>query len=336
MNILYTLSGFGFGHAVRSRVVIETLRKWGHFVKIATYGQGVAYLKRFFPDEIVEIKGLKHYFLKDRLFGLGTFLRGIQSTPSILLKNLPILRKIIKNFNIDVIFNDFEPTSRWLARIVDLPLVTIDNQFLSHLCKLDIPLKFLTEYFTINSLINLLYPWGDWRFIVSFNPKLTPVKKRYSPNTFVVPPILRKEIFELKPKKEDFILVYQTAPIYKKKLFKIFRNLKEKFICYNLGKPSITRNIILKNFSEEELKKHNGGIIVCPINTSKIIEDVGCGVRRFIILKQYDLPSPFSHDMLLTGYSDIVLMEDKKALLKSLYDEVISRVRASGIILSEN
>ncbi|MEM1575344.1 MAG: phosphoglucosamine mutase [Nitrososphaerota archaeon] len=27
-------------------------------------------------------------------------------------------------------------------------------------------------------------------------------------------------------------------------------------------------------FSEEELKKHNGGIIVCPINTSKIIEDV--------------------------------------------------------------
>jgi uncharacterized protein (TIGR00661 family) len=252
MNILYTLSGFGFGHAVRSRVVIENLKKWGHFVKIATYGQGVTYLKRFFPDEIVEIKGLKHYFLKDRLFGLGTFFKGIQNIPSILFENLPILKKIIKNFNIDVIFNDFEPTSRWLARIVDLPLVTIDNQFLSHLCKLDIPPKFLTEYFTINTLINFLYPWGDWRFVVSFNPKLTPVKKRYSPNTFVVPPILRKEIFELKPKKEDFILVYQTAPIYKKKLFKIFRNFKEKFICYNLGKPSITKNIILKNFSEEE------------------------------------------------------------------------------------
>ena len=71
-------------------------------------------------------------------------------------------------------------------------------------------------------------------------------------------------------------------------------------------------------------------------NATKIIEDVENGVRRFIILKQYDLPSPFSHDMLLTGYSDIVLMEDKKALLKSLYDEVIARVRASGIILSEN
>jgi ATP-dependent Lhr-like helicase len=71
-------------------------------------------------------------------------------------------------------------------------------------------------------------------------------------------------------------------------------------------------------------------------NATKIIEDVESGVRRFIILKQYDLPSPFSHDMLLTGYSDIVLMEDKKALLKSLYDEVIARVRASGIILSEN
>ncbi|MEM1986578.1 MAG: ATP-dependent helicase [Nitrososphaeria archaeon] len=70
-------------------------------------------------------------------------------------------------------------------------------------------------------------------------------------------------------------------------------------------------------------------------NATKVIEDIEKGVRKFIILKPYDLPSPFSHDMLLTGYSDIVLMEDKKALLRDLYDEVISRIRASGITLTE-
>jgi len=70
-------------------------------------------------------------------------------------------------------------------------------------------------------------------------------------------------------------------------------------------------------------------------NAAKIIEDLENGVRRFIVLKPYDLPSPFSHDMLLAGYSDIVLMEDKKALLKSLYDEVISRIRVSGIASAE-
>jgi len=252
MNILYTLSGFGFGHSVRSRAVIEILKKRGHFVKIATYGQSITYLKRFFPNDIVEIKGLKHYFLAGRLFGMGTILKALENIPLILSKNFPILRKIIKNFEINVVFNDFEPSARWLARAMDIPLVTIDNQFISHVCKLNIPLKFLTEYFAINATINFLYPWGDWRFITSFVPELTPVRKQYAPNTFIVPSILRKEIFELKPKKEDFVLVYQTAPIYKKSLFKVFRKMKENFICYNLGRPSKTRNIILKNFSEKE------------------------------------------------------------------------------------
>ncbi|MFN3301655.1 MAG: glycosyltransferase family protein [Patescibacteria group bacterium] len=252
MNILYVLSGFGFGHAVRSRVVIEELKKLGHFVKIATYGQSIDYLKKFFPNDIVEIKGLKHSFLLDRLFATGTILKALKDFPTIINKNFPLLRKIIKNFQIDVVFNDFEPSSRWLARAMGIPLVTIDNQFLSYLCKLDVPLKFFPERFSINMLINFLYPWGDWRFVTSFVPELTPIKKHYAPNTFIVPPILRKEIFELKPKKEDFILVYQTAPIYKKRLFKVFLELKENFVCYNLGKPSRTRNIILKNFSEKE------------------------------------------------------------------------------------
>lgn len=252
MNILYTLSGFGFGHAVRSRVVIEELRKLGHSVKIATYGQGVDYLKRFFSDEIIEIKGLKQSYLAGRLFASGTFLKGVKDLPSLIGKNFSLFKKIIKNFRIDVVFNDFEPSFRWFSRIAGIPLVTIDNQFLSHLCKIDVPSKFFTEFFTINTLISFFYPWGDWRFITSFAPELTPVKKIYAPNTFIIPPILREKIFELKPKYEDFILVYQTVPIYKKELLKIFRRLKEKFICYNLGKPSQTRNIILKNFSEDE------------------------------------------------------------------------------------
>lgn len=252
MNILYTLSGFGFGHAVRSRVVIERLKKMGHFVKIATSGQGIEYLKKFFPNEVIEIKGLKHYFLGGHISITGTFLKGLQTSPIILGKNFPLLRKIVKNFQIQVIFNDFELSGRWLARIMNIPLVTIENQLLSHLCRLEVPSKFLPEYLVINGMISGFYPWGDWRFIPSFAPELTPPKKRYSPNTFVVPPILRKEIFELQPKKEDFILVYQTAPIYKKELFRVFRKSKENFVCYNLGKPSKTRNIILKNFSEKE------------------------------------------------------------------------------------
>jgi len=64
-------------------------------------------------------------------------------------------------------------------------------------------------------------------------------------------------------------------------------------------------------------------------NAVKVIDDVEHDRRKYIFLPQCDLPSPFSHDMLLTGYSDMVLMEDKKALLRALYDEVVSRIRGA-------
>jgi ATP-dependent Lhr-like helicase len=59
----------------------------------------------------------------------------------------------------------------------------------------------------------------------------------------------------------------------------------------------------------------------------EVLGDVAAGRRRFIIAPTSDLPSPFTHDLILLGYSDIVLMEDKKALLEALYDSVMKRIK---------
>ena len=59
----------------------------------------------------------------------------------------------------------------------------------------------------------------------------------------------------------------------------------------------------------------------------KILVDVEMGRRRFLVCPRSDMPSPFTHDLILLGYSDVVLMADKKALLESLYDNVMKRVR---------
>ncbi len=252
MNILYTLSGQGFGHAIRSKTVIEFLKKRGHLVKIATYGQSLGLMKKWFPDDVIGIKGYRHYFLAGRIFVTGLIIKFLQSLPLFISKNFSLFKKIVQNFQINLVISDFEPFSRWFARALDIPLITIDNQLISQLCRIKFPLKYFPEFIGIRTL-EFFYPLGDYRFITSFNLKLTPVRKIFHPNTFVVPPILRKEIFELQSKKENFVLVYQTAPIYKKKLFKIFREKpEEKFVCYNLGLPSQTRNIILKKFSEKE------------------------------------------------------------------------------------
>lgn len=64
------------------------------------------------------------------------------------------------------------------------------------------------------------------------------------------------------------------------------------------------------------------------INTAiSILKDIEEKRRRFVILQRFDLPSPFSHDLIVAGYSDIVLMHDKKELLEMLHKMVISRIK---------
>jgi len=67
---------------------------------------------------------------------------------------------------------------------------------------------------------------------------------------------------------------------------------------------------------------------VMDVKTAEeVLGDIAAGRRRFIVAPTSDLPSPFTHDLILLGYSDIVLMEDKKALLEALYDSVMRRIK---------
>ncbi len=65
------------------------------------------------------------------------------------------------------------------------------------------------------------------------------------------------------------------------------------------------------------------------INTAiDILKDIKDDKRRFVILREFDLPSPFSHDLIVMGYSDVVLMHDRKELLEALHDMVMSRIKS--------
>lgn len=65
-------------------------------------------------------------------------------------------------------------------------------------------------------------------------------------------------------------------------------------------------------------------------NAERILGDIERGERRWILLPKYDLPSPFAHRLLLRGMQDVVLMEDRKHLLRDLYEQVLERIRGHG------
>jgi ATP-dependent Lhr-like helicase len=62
-------------------------------------------------------------------------------------------------------------------------------------------------------------------------------------------------------------------------------------------------------------------------SAESVLKDVENGTRKFILTKKLDVASPFTHELLVSGYTDVVLMEDKRVLLNSLYRSVMKRLR---------
>jgi ATP-dependent Lhr-like helicase len=62
-----------------------------------------------------------------------------------------------------------------------------------------------------------------------------------------------------------------------------------------------------------------------------VLDEVEQGKRKFVVCNESDVPSPFSHDLIVMGYTDVVLMHDRKELLESLHDMVMKRIKGEEI-----
>ncbi len=61
-------------------------------------------------------------------------------------------------------------------------------------------------------------------------------------------------------------------------------------------------------------------------NAKKVLEEIERGKIRVDVLNYSDTPSIFAHSIILVGISDIVLMEDRSALLKELHMKLLERI----------
>ena len=67
----------------------------------------------------------------------------------------------------------------------------------------------------------------------------------------IFPPILRKEILQLKPGNEEHILVYQTSDS-NLKLIELLKEFDNEFIIYGFSKDEVDGNLSFRNFNEED------------------------------------------------------------------------------------
>lgn len=244
-RILYAVAGEGMGHAIRSKAILDELSK-EHEIVVASSNRAFDYLSRYFNT--LRLYDLTIVYRKNSVSMLGTFLYNLLKAPFMFLYSLKLIPLILR-FKPDIVVSDFEMLISYylpLLKIMRIPYITIDNVQVISSTKIDYPKRHWWPYFASKFVIHYTIPYADKKLISTFFYPEVKNKK-----TELFPPILRKEILSLKPKKGKHILVYQTSKT-NTAMFPILKKFKERFIIYGFDKEEQDKNLNFKKFNDLE------------------------------------------------------------------------------------
>lgn len=239
MRILYGVCGEGFGHSSRAKEIINYLKSKNHKVLVLTYGQAYQILKPI--TQTIKVHGIHLTFKKNKL----SLPKTITSNITALAKNLKNFREVkskINSFKPQLCISDMEPFVPIISHWRRIPLISIDNQHrLTHL-NLKIPKKYKKDYLIAKLAVNACVSRANAFIILSFTKSKK--EKSKSNNSFIVSPILRKEIIKIKPKIKNHVLVYLTKP--NPSLLKILKTIPKKFVIYSSDFAKKDKNLEFK------------------------------------------------------------------------------------------
>lgn len=244
-TILYGVNGEGSGHSTRAKEVILHLQEQGHTVHVASSDRGLRNLSEFF--DVTEIYGLRFAYVNNRVRYERTVAMNLISAPRA-ARSVRKLGGLAKQWNIDLVCTDFEPLTCHVGHQLHLPTISIDNQHCLTNASVSYPKEFRRDAAAAKLVTRLMTPRANAYLAISFFS--AKVKKK---NTYLLPPILRREILDAKPSVGDHVLVYVTSP--SPDLAALLRQVRCEFRCYGFGREGRDNNITYKKPSAAEFLK---------------------------------------------------------------------------------
>jgi uncharacterized protein (TIGR00661 family) len=250
MTILYGVPGEGLGHATRSKVLIAWLLAEGHDVRVVSSSRAFTLLDKTFPGRVLEIKGFHLAYKeltvsKSRTIGLT-----LRTAPEALQTNFRQYRQLLHGFRPEVVISDFESFSYFFAKLLRVPVISIDNMQIISRAHLDVtvPAAEREHYDVARYLVRAKLPRARHYLITTFFE--LPLRLRYAEQTTLVPSIIRPEIQAATPTPGSYVLVYQTAT-NQSNLVEILQQLPDQeFRVYGFNKDEAHGNVLLRPFSE--------------------------------------------------------------------------------------
>ena len=148
----------------------------------------------------------------------------------------------------EIIISDFENYASMLSKLMNIPLISLDNIHMLTQCEYDYPPHHRADMLTAKA-VTKSYILRPKRHIITtfFYPPL-----KHPNMTALYPPVLREEIMKLEPVGGDHVLVYQTAES-SINLMEELKKLDYKFIVYGFNKDDVDENLTYRSFNEKQI-----------------------------------------------------------------------------------
>ncbi len=242
MRILYGVSGEGSGHSSRAREVSSHLEAGGHQVLIASYDRGFRNLQDDF--DVLEIEGLSIATSDNQVSIVRTFTENLARLGEGWRSLRELRRRGLREFQPDVVLSDFEPMTGYLARHEGLPLLSVDNQHRMRYMRYPCPPALRREAKLAETVVRLMVPRPDAALVTTFFRG-----EVSNDRTFLVSPILRRQVRELEPVDGEHILVYATKG-FDSLLEDLTRCSAERFLVYGFDREGTDGNLTFRPFSK--------------------------------------------------------------------------------------
>ncbi len=242
MKIIYGVDGQGFGHCMRSRVVIKHLVDQGHEVKVLAYGQALPVLS---PDfDTTEIYGLHLVYKHNRICYFPTIWINLKRIKQA-WASWKLVKKIFTEFQPQIVFSDYEPLSSIYGHKFKVPVISLGNHYFITRTEIKYENKMSLDYLAVKFVNKLMTPYVDKYLVLTIADE-----KVIAPNTELFPPIVDPSILSLTSQVGDYVLVYLTSAVTE--MLEVFKKFPDqKFYIYGFNRDEVIGNITLKSFSRQ-------------------------------------------------------------------------------------
>ena len=289
--VFYCVCGEGMGHAIRSGVIIDKIKE-KYDIYIFSHDRAYEYLNQKF-DHVYRIGGFNTVYINNKVNNLKTLTAAIKRNPTNIKVGYQELYKKARALSPDVIITDFELYATIVSKLLQIPLISLDNIHMITQAKIDYPKHYQAEMLKAKGVIKGYVVNPKFYIMTSFfYPKVKSGKK-----AVIYPPVIRDEILELKPTTGDHIIAYQTSK-ESVKLIEKLKKIDEKFIVYGFNQKKVDENLTYKPFNEDEFYDDlaSSKAVICNGGFTFITEA--------ITLKKpiYSVPAIGNFEQTLNGY----------------------------------